>query len=90
MMIYLQILFGVTLLAIALYTGYTSIPLWIMAILGVSFTISYIQGKWYAWEELFADRNARFYYSIAITYLIQCIVVSIFYLIGAGISKVIG
>ncbi|MGL5807129.1 MAG: hypothetical protein ACRC2R_01480 [Xenococcaceae cyanobacterium] len=89
-MMYLQIFLSVTLVAIALYTGYTSIPLWIIAILGVSFTISYIQGKWYAWEELLADRNAKFYSSIAIAYLIQCIVVSIFYLIGAGISKAIG
>jgi hypothetical protein len=89
-MMYFQIFLSLILLAIALYTGYTSIPLWIIAILGVSFTISYIQGKWYAWEELFADRNAKFYSSIAITYLVQCIVVSIFYFIGAGISKVIG
>jgi uncharacterized membrane protein YjdF len=87
---YLQIFLSLLLLAIAIYTGYEAIPLWIIAILGISFTISYIQGKWDAWQELFADRNGKFYVSIAITYLIQCIVVGILYLVGAGISNIIG
>ncbi len=86
----LKIALGIGLLAIALYTGFTNFPLWIVPVLGLPSAAAYIHGKWYLWRSLFERRDAKFYQSLAVTYLIQNIVVFIFYLLGSGIGRLVG
>ena len=87
---YIKLFLGLGLLAIALYTGFVGIPLWIILVVGVLFTVAYIQGKWYLWRDLFQRRDQTLYRSLLITYLIQVIVVTVFYLLGSGIGRLVG
>jgi hypothetical protein len=86
----LKVALGIGLLAIALYTGFASFPLWIVPALGLPFTAGYIHGKWYLWQPLFRRRDSKFYQSLVITYLTQNVVVFILYLLGSGIGRLVG
>ena len=80
-------LLGVGLLASAIYMGFANLPLWSVPALSLFFTAAYIQGKWYLWNRLFGQQNLKLYKSLLITYLIQTVVVFIFYLIGSGVAR---
>ncbi len=80
-------LLGVGLLASAIYVGFANLPLWSVLALSLFFTAAYIQGKWYLWNRLFQQQNLKLYKSLLITYLIQTVVVFIFYLIGSGVAR---
>ncbi|PSB31327.1 hypothetical protein [Chlorogloea sp. CCALA 695] len=80
-------LLGVGLLASAIYIGFANSPLWSVPALSLFFTAAYIQGKWYLWNRLFHQQNSKLYKSLLITYLIQTVVVLIFYLIGSGVAR---
>jgi hypothetical protein len=86
----LKPLLGLGLLAIAIYLGFTGQPLWVVPVLAIVFTAAYIQGKWYAWKPLFDNINAKFLGSLLVTYLIQMVLVLIFYLLGSGAGRVFG
>ncbi len=86
----LKIAIGIGLLAIALYIGFAQFPLWSVPVLALPFTAAYIHGKWYLWRSLFERRDAKFYQSLVVTYLIQNVVVFIFYLLGSGIGRLVG
>jgi hypothetical protein len=78
---------GIGLLAIAIYTGFAKLPLWSVPLLALLFTAAYIQGKWYLWSSLFQQQNRKLYQSLLVTYLIQTVVVGIFYLLGSGVAR---
>jgi hypothetical protein len=86
----LKPLLGLGLLGIAIYLGFTSQPLWVVPVLAIVFTAAYIQGKWYVWKPLFQTMNAKFFSSLLITYLIQVVIVLVFYLLGSGAGRVFG
>jgi hypothetical protein len=81
---------AIILLASALYSGYARFPLWSILAIGLLFTAAYIHGKWYAWKPMFAARTLRFWQSLVVTWMIQCIMVLILYLIGSGIGRLVG
>lgn len=80
-------LLGIGLLASATYMGFANFPLWSVPALSLLFTAAYIQGKWYLWNRLFRQQNRKLYQSLLVTYLIQTVVVFIFYLIGSGAAR---
>jgi hypothetical protein len=86
----IKAVFAFILLATALYSGYTGLPLWSIPLLGLLFLAGYIHGKWYLWKPMFQAINSRFWGSLLVTWLIQCIVVLVLYLIAAGVRRVIG
>ncbi len=86
----IKLLLGLGLLAIALYTGFAGIPLWLIPLVGVLFTAAYLQGKWSLWRGLFQRRDRTFYQSLLITYAMQVVVVALFYLIGSGVARLVG
>ncbi len=81
---------GIGLLAIAVYAGFAKFPLWRVPLLALLFTAAYIQGKWYLWRDLFEQRSRKLYQSLLVTYLIQAVVVFIFYLLGSGAARLLG
>jgi hypothetical protein len=83
-------LLGIGLLAISLYTGFAKAPLSSIPLLALLFTAAYIQGKWYLWSPLFQQRQLKLYQSLLSTYLIQSVVVLIFYLLGSGTARLFG
>ncbi|HEY9826287.1 MAG TPA: hypothetical protein V6D19_12630 [Stenomitos sp.] len=85
-----RILLALLLLGLALYSGYAKWPLTSILWIGFVFTVAYIQGKWYLWKPMFKAVNVRFWRSLVTTWIMQCIVVLIFFLIGAGIGRVMG
>lgn len=80
-------LFGIGLLIIALYAGFVQLPLWSILLIGILFTIGCIQGKWYLWKDVFQTAGSRLYPSLITTYLIQVVVVAVFYLLGSGVVR---
>lgn len=82
-------LFSIGLLAIAFYAGFSQFPLWWILLIGILFAIAYIHDKWYLWKDIFQSRGSRLYQSLFITYLIQVIVVAVFYLLGSGVARLI-
>lgn len=80
-------LLSIGLLAIAVYAGFAPLPLWSILVIGVLFAIAYIQGKWYLWDEVFQTGGRKLYQSLLVTYLIQLVVVAIFYLLGSGVAR---
>ncbi|XGV94844.1 MAG: hypothetical protein ACAF41_19145 [Leptolyngbya sp. BL-A-14] len=80
-------LLGIGLLAIAPYAGFANLPLWSVPLLALLFTAAYIQSKWYIWSSLFQQQNRKLYQSLLVTYLIQAVVVGIFYLLGSGAAR---
>jgi hypothetical protein len=87
--IVLKAIFSIGLLAIAICAGYAKFPLWSIFVIAVPFTIAYIQGKWYLWDELFGQGGRRLYQALLQTYLVQLVVVSIFYLLGSGFARIL-
>ena len=87
---FIKALFAFILLASALYSGYIGLPLWSIPLLGLPFCAAYIHGKWYLWKPLFQNRTSQFWSSLVVTWLIQCIVVLVIYLIAAGARRVVG
>lgn len=83
----MKILFSLILLVTALFCGFNKFPLWCIPLLAVPFTMGYIHGKWLLWQPLLQHRGKRFYQSLIVTYVIQCVVVLIVYLIGSGIGR---
>jgi hypothetical protein len=83
-------LLGLGLLAIAIYIGFAKLPLWSPLLLGLLFTAAYIQGKWYLWRDLFEQKSTKLVSSLLSTYVIQVILVGIFYLLGSGIARLFG
>lgn len=83
----LRILLALLLLGLALYSGYVQWPLTSILWIGLVFTVAYIQDKWYLWKPMFRAINLRFWRSLMATWVMQCIVVSLFYLIGAGVGR---
>jgi hypothetical protein len=83
----LKILLSVGLLASSLYAGFVNAPHWIIPLLAIPFTVAYIQGKWYLWKDLFRRRSLKLYRSLLVTYLIQVIVVFVFYLLGSELAR---
>ncbi len=83
-------LLGIGLLAIAIYIGFANFPLWNIPLLALLFTAAYIQGKWYLWSNLFQQQNRKLYQSLLVTYLIQTVVVFVFYLLGSGAARLFG
>ncbi|MBW4475196.1 MAG: hypothetical protein KME45_33190 [Stenomitos rutilans HA7619-LM2] len=82
-------LLGLGLLAIVVYAGFAKLPLWSVPLLALLFTAAYIQGKWYLWSDLFQQRTFKLYQSLLATYLIQVVVVCIFYLLGSGVARLL-
>ncbi|KJH69631.1 hypothetical protein [Aliterella atlantica] len=82
-------LLGVGLLVSAIYTGFANFPLWSILLLSLLFTAAYIQGKWYLWHRLFQQQNRQLYQSLLVTYLIQAVVVFVFYLLGSGVARLL-
>ena len=82
-------LFSIGLLALALYAGFAQFPLWCVLLIGILFAIAYIQGKWYLWSDVFQAGGRRLYQSLFVTYLIQLVVVTIFYLLGSGVARLL-
>jgi uncharacterized membrane protein YcjF (UPF0283 family) len=82
-------LLGFGLLAIALYVGFVKFPLWSVPLLALLFTAAYIQGKWHLWSGLFQQQNWKLYQSLLVTYLIQIVVVCVFYLLGSGAARLL-
>lgn len=80
---------GIGLLAIAIYTGFARFPLWSVPLLALLFTAAYIQGKWYLWRDLFQQQNRKLYQSLLVTYIIQTVVVFVFYLLGSGAARLL-
>ena len=80
-------LLGVGLLASAIYMGFANFLLWSVPVLSLFFTAAYIQGKWYLWNRLFQQQNRKLYQSILVTYLIQTVLVFVFYLLGSGVAR---
>lgn len=80
-------LLSIGLLAIAFYAGFAPLPLWSIGLIGILFTIAYIQGKWYLWNEVFQAGGGKLYQSLFVTYLIQLVIVAIFYLLGSGVAR---
>lgn len=80
-------LLSIGLLAIALYAGFARFPLWCILLISILFAIAYIQGKWYLWKDVFQAGGRRLYQSLFVTYLIQLVVVAIFYLLGSGVAR---
>ena len=80
-------LLGVGLLASAIYMGFANLPLWSVPMLSLFFTAAYIQGKWYLWNRLFGQQNRQLYQSLLVTYLIQTVLVFVFYLLGSGVAR---
>ncbi len=80
-------LLGIGLLALPIYLGFTQALLWNIPLVALLFTAAYIQSKWYLWRNLFQQRQLKLYQSLLITYLIQTVVVLIFYLLGSGTAR---
>lgn len=80
-------LLSIGLLAIALYAGFAKLPLWSILLIGIPFTIAYIQGKWYLWKDVLQAGGRTLYQSLVVTYLIQLLVVAVFYLLGSGVAR---
>jgi hypothetical protein len=86
----MKILFSLILLVTALWCGFKAVPLWCIPLLAVPFMAGYIHGKWSLWQPLLQNRGKRLYQSLIVTYVIQCFVVFIIYLIGSGIGRLVG
>lgn len=83
----LRILAGLLLLAGALLAGYLARSLWIIPVMGVFFTLSFVIGRWNRWRMAASDGlTGKVLGGIPLTFLIQCILVAILYLIGYGIG----
>lgn len=80
-------LLSIGLLAIALYAGFAKFPLWYILLIGILFAIAYIQGKWHLWGDVFQAGGRTLYQSLFVTYLIQLVVVAVFYLLGSGVAR---
>lgn len=87
---FIKAVFAFILLASSFYSGYVGLSLWFIPLLGLLFCAGYIHGKWYLWQPMFQTRNSRFWSSLVVTWLIQCVVVLAIYLIAAGIKRTIG
>jgi hypothetical protein len=86
----MKILFSLILLATALFCGFKAVPLWCIPLLAIPFTMGYIHGKWLLWQPLLQNRGKRFYQNLIVTYVIQCVVVLLIYLIGSGVARHVG
>ena len=64
---------------------------WIVLPFALAFSILYIQGKYPAWNQLWLTEGfSGLAKSMPITFAIQCVVVSVFYLIGYGLGSLTG
>ena len=82
-------LLSIGLLAIAFYAGFAKFSPWCILLIGILFAIAYIQGKWYLWNGVFRAGGRALYQSLFVTYLIQLVVVAIFYLSGSGAARLL-
>jgi hypothetical protein len=87
----LRILTGLVLIFGAAYAGYKRSAPIMIAWIGLAFTCAYIAGKaalWFsAWQR---GMGKALLFSVPVTWIIQTILVALFYLIGLGISSLMG
>ena len=81
---------GLIIVGAVIAAGYMQRSLWNVPLLAGVFTVLYIYGKQPQWKKLIRETPAMILPSLAGTYLIQLIMVGIFYLIGFGAKSLIG
>ena len=64
---------------------------WIILPMGVVFAIGYIGGKWHQWSKhIQSTAPLKLCLDIALTWIVQLIVVSLFFFLGLGIGRLFG
>lgn len=87
----LRMLAGLALVVAAIFAGYSARSPWIIPILGVAYTVSFVFGRWRRWQV--AARSGMLAKAMAVvplTLLIQCVLVGVLYLIGYGVGAMLG
>jgi len=87
----LRMIAGIGLLIGAAAMGYLARSPWVIAVFGAAFTVSFVTGRWSRWQAAAkAGMLSKALMGIPATFLIQCILVGILYLIGFGIGALAG
>lgn len=84
----LRIIAGLMLLAGPMIAGWQGRSPWIIAVLACVFALSFVIGRWRGWRELARQNASRLPRELLATLLIQAVLVSLFYLVGAGLAAV--
>ncbi|MEL6161572.1 MAG: hypothetical protein AAFQ40_07550 [Cyanobacteria bacterium J06623_5] len=78
-------LIGLALVVVTILIGFAEARQWVVLLLGVLFTVAYIDGKWTTvWQEHFQRWDRKFYQSLLATYVVETIIVLSLYWLGRG------
>jgi hypothetical protein len=87
----LRITAGLLLMAGAIAAGYLARSPWIILVLALAFTVSFVFGKWSAWTHAARGGSlGKAFLSLPVTALVQAILVGLLYLIGRGAGALFG
>jgi len=87
----LRMIAGIGLLIGAGAAGYLARSPWIILLFGAMFTVSFVIGRWSRWQMAAkAGMLSKALLGIPVTFLVQCVLVGILYLIGFGLGALIG
>jgi hypothetical protein len=84
-------LLGLLIVGCVIYAGWQHRPTLIILPLAAAFTLAYISGKWPSWKRALPGWGiGKLIGSVLASFVVQCIVVSVFFVIGRGIGSLFG
>lgn len=86
----LRIAAGLLLVGAAVYAGFAARSPWIILALAVVFTVCHAAGRWRGWQKAVTEHGtATILKGVLSTFVAQCILVGLLYLIGYGLGALI-